>query len=639
MYQKPLLYRVIVSVTKPIISRVIAVKLILLLLVLFSFPAWAGTSRNDSLQKQFNNLKGADKVAFLTNNAGKELSGDASFLKSGIKGILADPSILKQKGSLDSLYKLLKVLSKYQSVELSRPLVLAGTEAALEQDDHERAFLFELAFSDLFYDLNQADSATVYLDKASEIVKENNLDSQEHLLMSRRARIAEMKGRKLEALELFLQAARVYQAKNMQTELAVIYDNIGILHMGFHNNAEAVKYLKMAEAINQKPGLENQRNITYINLGVAYKEYDSLAESVKWYKKSIALSRQLHDEFQLARVYFNLGNALQLSGQLDEAKTLYDSSLYYCNKLNIDYGVLLITINMGEWHLLRKEYAAALECLSTAEKKLKSYNLPTETEEVLRLFALVYEATGNYPAALKNYKAHILLKDSIEGAKTKRSILELQARYEQERSLKEIASLNLAIQAGKASTRLYIIIFIVIIVVLLAAGTYLFINRRISLYKARIALQENEKLRLEMEAKDKDLMSKAVYMGHLNEIVSGMETRLKELLPSSSEENAGQLRIIMQDLKTESKQGTWKEFDVRFEQVHQDFSARLLAAYPTLSPAEIRICSFLRLNMTSKDIALLTNRSIRTIENTRNSIRSKMKLSPESNLVSHLLAI
>ncbi|MCX6277659.1 MAG: hypothetical protein NT004_06160, partial [Bacteroidetes bacterium] len=107
----------------------------------------------------------------------------------------------------------------------------------------------------------------------------------------------------------------------------------------------------------------------------------------------------------------------------------------------------------------------------------------------------------------------------------------------------------------------------------------------------------------------------------------------------SSEENACKLKNIMHDLKTESRKGTWKEFDVRFEQVHQDFSARLLVQNPALSPSEIRICSFLRLNMTTKDIALLTNRSIRTVENTRNNIRAKMKLQPEVNLVSHLLGI
>ncbi|MEI6888715.1 MAG: ATP-binding protein [Bacteroidota bacterium] len=87
--------------------------LLVLLLVLFCLPARAGTSHSDSLQKQFNHLKGADKISMLTSIADKELSGDPAFLKSAIKSILADPSLLKQKGSLDSLYKLVKVLSKY----------------------------------------------------------------------------------------------------------------------------------------------------------------------------------------------------------------------------------------------------------------------------------------------------------------------------------------------------------------------------------------------------------------------------------------------------------------------------------------------------------------------------------------------
>ncbi|MCX6276879.1 MAG: tetratricopeptide repeat protein, partial [Bacteroidetes bacterium] len=445
-----------------------------LIVFLSLFPRYhsvADTAMDDSFQKQFAALKGADKITLLSNVAGKALPGDSSFLKSGIKSLVSNPTLLKEKGSLDALSRLVNVLSGFQAVGLARPLVYAGARAASEQGDYGRAFLFELAFSDLFFDMNKADSAADYLSKASEIVNANNLKSQEHVLMNRRARIAELQGRKLEALDLFLQAARLYQAQNKQTELAVIYDNIGTLHIGLNNLAEAVKYLKMANAINQKPGLENQRNSNYINLGIAYKEYDSLQQAELWYKKSIALSRQLNDEFQLARVYLNLGNTERRLNDYAQAKILYDSSLYFCRKLNNDYGVLLNTINLGEWRLLRKEYRAALEQLKTAEKKLKSYKLPVETEEVSRLLSAVYEATGDDHAALKYFKAHVALKDSIEGAETKRSILELQARYEQERSAKEIASLNEAVMKGKASTRLYIIFFIIIIVALMTVGT------------------------------------------------------------------------------------------------------------------------------------------------------------------------
>lgn len=65
----------------------------------------------------------------------------------------------------------------------------------------------------------------------------------------------------------------------------------------------------------------------------------------------------------------------------------------------------------------------------------------------------------------------------------------------------------------------------------------------------------------------------------------------------------------------------------------------LLEKYPDLSPAELRICELLSLNMTSRTIAGLTNRSIRTIEYTRNNIRKKMKLTKPENLVSHLIQL
>ena len=85
------------------------------LILCLSFIPWQNSLAftSDSLQKQFNHLKGADKISMLTSIADKELSGDPAFLKSAIKSILADPLLLKQKGSLDSLYKLVKVLSKY----------------------------------------------------------------------------------------------------------------------------------------------------------------------------------------------------------------------------------------------------------------------------------------------------------------------------------------------------------------------------------------------------------------------------------------------------------------------------------------------------------------------------------------------
>ena len=63
----------------------------------------------------------------------------------------------------------------------------------------------------------------------------------------------------------------------------------------------------------------------------------------------------------------------------------------------------------------------------------------------------------------------------------------------------------------------------------------------------------------------------------------------------------------------------------------------LLKKYPNLSLTELKLCALLVLNISSKEIGELTNRSVRTIEFTRLNIRKKMNLSTDENLVKHLI--
>ncbi|MFM7984544.1 MAG: helix-turn-helix transcriptional regulator, partial [Candidatus Fonsibacter sp.] len=80
------------------------------------------------------------------------------------------------------------------------------------------------------------------------------------------------------------------------------------------------------------------------------------------------------------------------------------------------------------------------------------------------------------------------------------------------------------------------------------------------------------------------------------------------------------------------------DFDIRLTSNNEDFFSLLLNKYPDLSPVELKLCAYLRLNPSTKDLALITNRSLRTIESTRTNIRKKMNLTPQENLVTHLLS-
>jgi DNA-binding CsgD family transcriptional regulator len=71
--------------------------------------------------------------------------------------------------------------------------------------------------------------------------------------------------------------------------------------------------------------------------------------------------------------------------------------------------------------------------------------------------------------------------------------------------------------------------------------------------------------------------------------------------------------------------------------VHSEFYTTLRKLYPDLSPADEKLCAFLRLNMSSKEIAAVSQQSIKSVEVARARLRKKLNLTnTNSNLVSHL---
>ena len=82
----------------------------------------------------------------------------------------------------------------------------------------------------------------------------------------------------------------------------------------------------------------------------------------------------------------------------------------------------------------------------------------------------------------------------------------------------------------------------------------------------------------------------------------------------------------------------WSTFNHRYNVFHGNYLAKLARDYPTITAAELRLCAFLRLPMQSKDIALLSNCSVRSIEKHRERIRRKLGIEHGVNLITFLAA-
>jgi DNA-binding NarL/FixJ family response regulator len=89
----------------------------------------------------------------------------------------------------------------------------------------------------------------------------------------------------------------------------------------------------------------------------------------------------------------------------------------------------------------------------------------------------------------------------------------------------------------------------------------------------------------------------------------------------------------------DSSRDPMKDFELLFTQLHGGFNEKLVAINPELTRIELQICALLRLNLSSKDIARLTNISLSTVEMTRHHIRQKLNLDQKISLTSHLISI
>lgn len=162
-------------------------------------------------------------------------------------------------------------------------------------------------------------------------------------------------------------------------------------------------------------------------------------------------------------------------------------------------------------------------------------------------------------------------------------------------------------------------------------------HRRQLLEAEREILQlTNDKLETEVNAKNSKLMFSAVQMAHKNEILNNVKTEIKDI--QGNETDSGKkLRHLVRKLEKELKsEDYWKEFNLYFNQVDSNFGQELLKKHPELTPNDLRICSLIRINLTTKEIASLLNISVRGVEQSRYRLRKRLGLGSNDNLVKYI---
>ncbi|MEM9820910.1 MAG: triple tyrosine motif-containing protein, partial [Bacteroidota bacterium] len=158
--------------------------------------------------------------------------------------------------------------------------------------------------------------------------------------------------------------------------------------------------------------------------------------------------------------------------------------------------------------------------------------------------------------------------------------------------------------------------------------------------KEKLSHLRNEKLQLEIQHKNKELASATLHLTQKGEILVRIQKELKKLAGSSSDSKLVKKEInrIMRLLNVDNQlDNDWEQFAKHFDQVHHHFLQRLQGKYPQLSPNDHRLCAYLRMNLSTKEIANLMNLTVRGVEASRYRLRKKLHLETGENLTEFML--
>ena len=145
---------------------------------------------------------------------------------------------------------------------------------------------------------------------------------------------------------------------------------------------------------------------------------------------------------------------------------------------------------------------------------------------------------------------------------------------------------------------------------------------------------KNEKLQHEIESKTRELSASTMNIIKKNELLNSIKSELTAV--DDTNKNKPVITIINKNLSNTSD---WELFQEAFNNADSNFLKKIKTIHPKLTPNDLRLCSYLRLNLSSKEIAPLLNISSRSVEIKRYRLRKKMELMREKSLVEYILEI
>ena len=393
---------------------------------------------------------------------------------------------------------------------------------------------------------------------------------------------------------------------------------------------KSFEYFKKALELSKKLNIEKNISRTLSNYGLAYLEKENYETALSYFRKAIASYKKEYKKEGTMEFYSNMGVAFIYAQKYDSATYYLDKSLSLAKEtpgLDDDAERLMY---LGVFNQEIGKNDKALSYLLDAFKLINDLSSFRSKILVCEGLADAYVGQGLFKEAHDFRNKEKLYRDSLRVV----SLEESSLSYKYKSELDDLKNRNRIqqIENDKESERFQFWVVIGILVIILLTGFAIFLVFRYRSNQKRLfLLNEKEKLEknqvtLELEANEREVAAKSMFLLEKDNLINHISDKLRTTLPKLEGDAYTVVNSLVSELHYSVNNKRWDEFELRFNKVHPTFIQNLEKKHPKLSNNERKLCAFLLMNMSSKDISSITGQTVHSINIARSRLRNKLDL-------------
>lgn len=414
----------------------------------------------------------------------------------------------------------------------------------------------------------------------------------------------------------------VQKAREMNDSILIAngINQIGVVYLSLNDNAKAKRMFE--EALKIYTSKREYRGMAYCNnnLGMLLATTNP-QKALEHYNKTLEVNIIFNDQKSESLTYNNIGCLHMYKRNFKAAKNYFDMALDIAKPNNYYRELYYIYGSLGEYNDSINKYNLATKYVKMACKMSRYKNSVKDISWMLSYICELYSKQSKFKEA---YKYHIIYKNYTDSLmqmiNDKRLIL---SEFEREKQVSDYQS-TIELNEKKRKEKITYIVLTGLTTIALVA-IFCYMKRRE--VKSENNMLNEHILEQKIENNNKELTSKALIIAERNELIKTISEKLKYVLPKLKKANVKLVDEIIRTINNKASENYWREFEASFTKVHPNFHKNILGSYPDLSSSDLKICSFLKLNMSTKEIAALTHMNPKSIEVSRARIRKKLKLS------------